>query len=177
LSLLFFNFISEFAFTTFKFVSQIPTNIYAGSTSPLRILTDLPVMQQTGSISITLGSSFTSAYTNPPICKILSQSSNVIPYLSSCSYSSGTNTYTLQLLESISNDRYLIEISTFQQDQSSEGLLFPSDEEKVSVTVNIKSDSSTLYSEDSTTIAAQPSSFFLFILFSLLNRTFCYFKD
>jgi len=64
------------------------------------------------------------------------------------------------MLESIPNGRYLIEISSLHQNLALEGVQFPPNEERVSVTVTINDDLGNEVSKDSASIAVLPSKFF-----------------
>jgi len=143
--------------------------IYSYSKSPFRMLIDVPppIIPITGSIEITFNNHFTVPNGGPPICTLIDQTVSGIPFLTQCSYDPGTKTYTLKPTKPIDSARYLMEISSFQQDLCPEGLVFPTGivQNRFYVKVKLKSDSSIEISEDSTTIATHPRILILNLYF------------
>ena len=122
--------------------------------SPLRIAMDIQsALTITGFISITLGSSFT--ITVQPFCTLRNQNTFAAPYLTYCTYTTATKTYKLTPLEPIPIGRYLILITTLQQDLASEGVALPADTSRVSAVVTVNSDATTTVSVDSIGIATE----------------------
>ena len=142
--------------TKFSMLPFFPAKLGSSSTSPLRIAMDIQsILTTTGYISVTLGSSFSMSATVQPFCTLRNQNSFAAPYLTYCTYDATNKIYKLTPLESIPTGRYLILITTLQQNLASEGMAFPTTTGRVSAVVQVNSASSTIVSVDSVSIATE----------------------
>lgn len=152
-----------------KFVVQ---NFYqkkmrASSISPLRVTLDIEEdLSSAGSIEVALGANYNIPQNTVPLCTLRDQETFERPVLVQCVYNTAANTYTLNLLDGIPQGRYLIQITNLHQNlATNNGLAFPADTHRTSVTVRVKS-SNNLVSQDMIFIAPMGSKLF-YLSFSL----------
>ena len=145
----------------FKILPDFEEKLLASSTSPLRVITTIEKsIGNTGYIDI----SFNSPRFNLPanslaFCTIRDQTTYGLSYLTSCSYDSSSNLYSLKNLDIIIPiGRYLIEVTFIHDNLLSEGVTFPANEQRSSLSVSIFPESNQTPLSDSIGISAAPSN-------------------
>ena len=151
--------------------SDYEERMIAGTTSPLRIITNIDEdIDPSGFINIHLDSTefnLPSHYT--AICTLRDISTYGVPFLTQCTYDSGSTSYKLINIDQtkIDSGRYLIEISFIQQNLFSEGVSLSLYTKIIKLTVSIAPQGTPSLIDSIGIVPAPSISFFLFSFIKL----------
>ena len=97
-----------------------------------------------------------------PTCTLRDMTTYGPPILTQCVYTAASNVYTLNMLSAVPSSRYLLEITTLQQNLLAEGVTFAATTARTSAIVKINTAANTAYATDLVFVAPAPGSLFFF---------------
>jgi len=151
--------------------TQYQAKVGPSSTSPIRVIFDVnAALTATGSVTVTLGGSYSLPPNSFPLCTIRDANNFGAPYLTRCAYDAGANTYTLQLIDPIPTGRYLLEVTSLHLNVLASGTIFPANTQRTSLRTQVFSAGATLVGTDLDYLAPAARKLLLFIL-SLISIT------